>query len=190
MPVLILLLVILLATLIGLAFSLNALYILIRYGLPFVTTPRWAIDWQRDNLVLTARDTVYELGCGDARVISALAKRHLQTQFVGLEIQWWPYLLARWRVRRQTNVQILRLDFLGADLRAATVVYGFYINTIVDRVAATLRRQLRPGTRVISFGFQLPGWKVERAIANPDRAGGSQILFLRPSAMSNRPRSS
>lgn len=156
-------------------FSLNALVNTLRFGLPFVTTPDWAIDWLAEHLQLGPRDVVVELGCGDARFLSAVAKRHPEGKFIGIEIQWWPYILARWKTRNQPNVEIRLGDFLKQDLSSATVVYGFFITVMMPKVSDTLRHSLTAGAKVISFGFALPGWQPVEEIPNPLKPRGSKI---------------
>jgi len=156
-------------------FSLNALINTLKFGLPFVTTPNWAIEWLSNNLHLSSSDIVYELGCGDARVMGALAKKFPAAKFIGIEIQWWPYILAKWRTRRIPNVTIVHGDFLRTDLSAATLIYGFFITVMMPKVGDKLRQSLHAGVPVISFGFALPGWSASNEINNPDKPSGSKI---------------
>lgn len=160
-------------------FSLNALYTTLKTGLPYVSTPNWVIGWLRENLNLAATDVVYELGCGDARVLSAIARANPTAKFIGLEIQWWPYLWAKWRTRQQTNVSIIRGDFLKTDLSAATLIYGFFITVMMPKVADRLRQVLHDGVKVISFGFALPGWTPVEEIPNPKKSKGSKIRIYK-----------
>lgn len=169
----------LLGTLIAVAFSLDALFNTLKFGLPFVSTPRWAIDWLGDHLSLAPQDVVVELGCGSAPVLARLGRKFPTTRFIGIEIQWWPFLLAKWRTRRLPNVTIRRGDFLKADLSTATLIYGFFITVMMPKVAALLESRLRSGVPVISFGFALPGWTPEKEVANPATGRGSRIRFYR-----------
>ncbi len=172
---LVFLFVLLFATTISCVFSINALYTTLKTGLPYVSTPDWAIDWLKTNLKLNDQDVVYEWGCGDARVLAAIAAVNPNTKFIGIEIQWWPYLWAKWRARKQSNVTITRGDFLKADMGEATHVYGFFITVMMPKVADRLRAVLHDGARVISFGFALPGWTPVEEIPNPKRAKGGKI---------------
>ncbi len=171
--------VFLLACIIAVIFSLNALINTLRFGLPFVSTPDWAIDWLTDNLQLTSNDTVYELGCGDARVVAVLARQHPTAQFIGLEIQWWPLLLAWWRTRNQKNIHLIHGDIFRCDLSPATVIYGFFMTGFMPKLASKLKDNLRPGTKVISYGFSFPGWSADQEIINPKKPTGSRVLVYR-----------
>lgn len=175
--VLVFLLLFLLGSIIAVVFSINALINTLRFGLPFVTTPDWAIAWLEKNLALGENDTVYELGCGDARVLASLAKQHSSTQFIGIEVQWWPYLLGKWRTRRHTNVRLICGDMFKQDLSPATVVYGFFITGFMPKLADKLHTNLRPGTKIFSYGFRLPDLKTDQEIINPEKPSGSRILI-------------
>lgn len=173
------LLLLLLATIVAAVFSLNALFNTLRFGLPYVTSPNWAIDWLTNNLKLTPHDIVYELGCGDARVLSALAIKYPATKFIGIEIQWWPWLLAKVRTNHQKNIKIVLGNFLKMDLSVATIVYGFFITVMMPKVAEKLRDSLKSGATVVSFGFALPGWTLVREIPPPEGKRGSKIRIYR-----------
>lgn len=171
--------VFLLGCIIAATFSINALVNTLRYGLPYVTTPGWAIEWIEKNIFLSKNDTVYELGCGDARVISALAKERLSTQFIGIEVQWWPFLLGKWRTRNQKNVRIVYGDIFQHDLSPATVVYGFFITNFMSKLTKKLEKDLQPDAKVISFGFRLPDWTPVQEVNNPNKPNGSKVLVYR-----------
>lgn len=174
------LLLFLLGCCIAVVLSVNALYHTLRQGLPFVSTPTWAITWLHDSLELTAHDVVYELGCGRAIVIASLAKKFPHTTFIGIEIQWWPFILAKIRTHRYSNVRIIRGNIFRHDLSSATLVYGFFISGFMARLAEKLRHDLKPNTQIISFGFPLPNWTQQQEISNPKTSRGSKIrIYLR-----------
>ncbi len=163
-------------TIVATIFSLNALVNTLRFGLPYVTTPHWAIDWLVHYLELKSTDIVCELGCGDARVLAALARKHPGVKFIGLEIQWWPFLLAKWRTRNLKNATIRLQNFLTADLSGVTIFYGFFITVIMPKVADKLAKHLQHGAQLISFGFALPGHTSTKEISSPT-GRGSKIRF-------------
>ncbi len=170
--------VILGGTIIATIFSVNALVNTLRFGLPYVSTPKWAVEWLVQNLQLKPNDVVCELGCGDARVLVALAKKHPEIQFIGIEIQWWPWLLAKIRAHNTKNVGIRLGNFLTADLSAVTIFYGFFITVMMPRVAEKLAERLQHGAELISFGFALPGHTSYKEIPPPG-GKGSKIRFYK-----------
>lgn len=179
MFILLLLIALLVATLTALIFSLNAMWHTLRTGLPYVTTPKWAIDWLAGNLNVHPSQVVIELGCGDARVLARLAQRFPHGKFLGIEIQWWPWLLAKWRTRRLKNVKIAHGNLYHFDLSPAHFVYGFYITNFMDKLEAKLQYDLLPGTKVISYGFKFQNWKPVQEIPNPRGTGSTLVIYQR-----------
>jgi hypothetical protein len=174
---LVLLITILLAATIAAVFVTNSFYQTIRTGLPYVASSRWVIDWLTANLKLGSQDVFYELGCGDGRVVTAIGQKFTATKCIGIEIQWWPYLLARWRTRKLSNVTIIHGDIFKQNIGDATVVYGYYISGFAKWLADLLRSQLKPDTKVISYGFHFPDWPVTQEIPNPKSTRGSKLLI-------------
>lgn len=173
------LLIFLLGCIIAVIFSINALINTLKHGLPYVSTPDWAIEWLAKNLVLSKNDTVYELGCGDARVLAGLAYQHPSTQFIGIEIQWWPFILGKFRTRKLPNVRLIYGDLFKQDVSPATVVYGFFITGFMPKLATKLKENLRPGTKIYSYGFRLPAWTTVQEVQYPDTPAGSRLLLYR-----------
>ncbi len=169
------LLVFLALSLAALLLTANAVLTLVRVGVPFVSTSRWVIRWLKDNLDLRDGQTLVELGCGDGRVLRALAQRFPRTTFIGYELGWWPVLRARLATLRLSNVKILRQDFFSVSLSRADVVYCYLFTSVMERLAQKLRAELRPGSRVYSFGFALPGWQQTNGIREPGRDRGGLL---------------
>lgn len=172
------LIIILLGVIVGLVFAVNALWNFFRFKVPFVATPHWVIGWLVENLHPREGSIVYDLGCGDARVLAALKRRFPSIQAIGYEHSWWPYLLAKVQTHR-SGIEIRRTDFYSADLRDANVVFCFLITSVMPRVEALLRSSLKPGAVVYSYGFRFPNWRPSEEIANPRRPHGSRLLVYR-----------
>lgn len=158
---------------IALIFSLNTLINLFRDKVPYVSTPPWAINWLTGNVQLTT-DVVYDLGCGDARVLTALKKRFPNIHAIGYERNWWPWVLAKFNAHG-TGVVIRRANFYQANLRDADVVFCFLIHSVMPKVEQLLRSQLKPGATVYSYGFTFPTWQPVERIANTRNPAGSKI---------------
>lgn len=106
-----------------------------------------------------AGEVVYDLGCGDGRVLIT-AVRKFGARAVGVEVDVSRYLwsvfsvilLGLWK-----QVRIIRGDLFSVDLREADVVFAFLLQDTNDRLKDKLRRELRPGTRIISNTFMFSG---------------------------------
>ncbi len=115
-------------------------------------------------LALTPADVVYDLGCGDGRVVFYLAK-HFKARACGVELGipliFWCW--ARQWLTRATGTSFLWKNFFKVDVSAATVVYLFGLpRTLAEKMETKLRRELKSGARVVSYAFSFKGLTPER----------------------------
>jgi SAM-dependent methyltransferase len=106
-----------------------------------------------------ADDLVYDLGCGDGRIIVTAARRY-GARAVGIEIDplrflWCQLLITVLGLR--DRVQVVFGDFFGKDLHQADVVTCYLLQVTNQKLEAKLLADLRPGTRVVSNYFTFPG---------------------------------
>ncbi|MBL8381779.1 MAG: class I SAM-dependent methyltransferase [Burkholderiales bacterium] len=133
---------------------------------PFITTPDPVVLAMLDLAGVGPRDVVYDLGCGDGRIVISAA-RDRGARGVGVEIDI--DLVDRARVAaRQAGVadrvRITRGDLFDLDVREATVVMLYLGEDLNTRLWPKLRRELRPGTRVVSHRFIIRGVPADRTV--------------------------
>lgn len=129
-------------------------------GAPWVPTPRSVIDRMLIMAKVKPGEVVYDLGCGDGRVLIRAARK-FGARGVGIEIDVSRYLwsllsvilLGLWR-----RVKILRKDLFSVDLGHADVIFTYLLQDTNDRLKEKMRRELRPGTRIISNTFTFSGF--------------------------------
>ena len=142
-------------------------------------TPTWEpVVFEMLQLAdVTAKDVVYDLGSGDGRIV-VLAAQKYGARGVGIELD--PKLVEISRqVAREAElsdkVTFIEGDLFAADISGATVV-TLYLSTSVNRqLEAKLKRELRPGTRVVSHQFRIGDWAPERTVK---AQGDGTELFL------------
>ncbi|MFH0853364.1 MAG: hypothetical protein V1853_03070 [bacterium] len=172
------LILIVIISFIPLVFALNALFSLFRDKVPYVPTPNWAVEWLAANLDLKAGEVVYDLGCGDGRILKALKKNYPDIRAIGYERGWWPFLLAKWNTRG-TGVEIRFANFYQADLSDGDVIFCFLIHSVMAKVKNNLQSQLKPGSQVYSFGFRFPDWQPAEEYINPKKPEGSKLRLYK-----------
>lgn len=127
-------------------------------------------------------ESFVDLGAGDGRVVALAARLGLSA--VGYEIN--PLLvLAAWARLAASGLwgpgRIKAGDLWRADLSAADVVFIYGMPHLMRRFEAKLRAELKPGARVVSVDYRLPGWQPVRSIRDvylyrvPERPG-SKVL--------------
>lgn len=105
-------------------------------------------------------ERLYDLGAGDGRFIVAAAK-HYGAAAIGYEISLLPYLAARWRLAVSglgPKARIEWKDFFHVDLSQADVIVCFLTPAALAKLGPKFKQELRPGTRIVSYTFSLPGW--------------------------------
>jgi cyclopropane fatty-acyl-phospholipid synthase-like methyltransferase len=130
---------------------------------------------------VSAADTVYDLGCGDGRILTAAARLH-GARGVGVELD--PALAAEARAAVAAAgvghlVRIEQGDAAAADVSGASVVALYLSEGGNASLLRAVSASLAPGTRVVSFYFPIPGW--EGALVATDVSQGVAIhLYSAP----------
>lgn len=127
---------------------------------PFISVPHSILPDIEKALELEQGSVVYDLGCGDARVLRYLAKRNPKAKFIGIENGVFPYHLAKvisWGnklIGRPDNIEIIREDFFDYNLSDASHIFVYLYPNIMDDMLGKLTDELKSGTRVVSASFK------------------------------------
>ena len=122
---------------------------------PYVPTPNRVIEKMLSMANLQGDETVYDLGCGDARMLTIAKKQYPNIRAIGYELSPGVWMLAKLRVLfSKQNVELHMRDFFMADMRDADVFLLYLIPTVMAKLEKKLNEEAKPGTRVISHGFQ------------------------------------
>lgn len=119
-------------------------------------------DYEKINQLanLSHSQKFYELGCGDGRVAQYIATQNPQAQIIGIELSPLLFCLAYARklFGRHDNWSVQFWDAMNADLRDANVVYAFALpHTVKQKLVPKLEQELHPGSRFISYAFEIAG---------------------------------
>jgi len=127
---------------------------------PFVPTTDAAVAEMLKLGDVKKGDVVYDLGCGDGRIVIAAAKAGARG--VGLDIN--PVRIAEAKANAkkagvEDQVRFEEQDLFQADVREATVVTLFLLQSVNLKLRPKLLADLKPGTRVVSNTFDMGDWK-------------------------------
>jgi precorrin-6B methylase 2 len=140
---------------------------------PFVPTPRRVIDVMVALAELKDGQLVLDLGAGDGRVLSIAKRRCPGIRAVGYEGAVGVWMLARVRTALLGGgVDVRRENFLKTDLSGADVIFLYLCIDALRLLVPKLQRELKPGTRIISHAFRLPGLEPDFTREVPMRFGG------------------
>lgn len=133
---------------------------------PFQATPRQAVEQMLLLAGVGSGDVVYDLGSGDGRIVIT-ASRLYGARGIGIDIdpRRIEQSLRRAREERMSDrVTFRNEDFFHADISEATVVALFLWPEVTLGLRSKLRRDLKPGTRVVSYFWEIAGWVPDREI--------------------------
>jgi len=135
-------------------------------GAPYVSTPAEVVDRMLALAAVTSGDVVYDLGCGDGRIVIAAA-RIPGVRGVCVEID--PAILREARANAERAGVADRISFVEGDLfevpiADATVVTLYLLPLVNRQLRPRLLAELRPGTRVVSHRFDMGDWPPERTV--------------------------
>lgn len=147
---------------------------------PFVPIPSDVLKEINQALELRPNSVLFDLGCGDARVLISAQKIQPRAKFVGIDISWLPLFLAKWRIRlnQVDNIKLIHDSFFKQELSSATHVFTYLFPEIMDQLLPKLRQELRPSTRLVSCDFKFSALAPQKIINlnRPHKALGQRLF--------------
>ena len=134
---------------------------------------------------VTSSDVVYDLGCGDGRIVITAAKVY-GTRGVGIDINPVRIAEAKENAKKAGVEHLVRFeenDLFLASFKEATVVTLFLLPQVNLKLRPRLLAELKPGTRVVSNTFDMGDWKAEKETSidqssDDEYSGLSQKFYL------------
>lgn len=140
----------------------------------YVPTQQVVVEKMLDMAKVTKEDVVFDLGCGDGRVVCTAAKKY-GAKGVGVDID--PVrikdcmeTMKKFEVTKD-QVDIRQGDALKVkDLERATVIILYMLPEFMEKLEKQLPR-LKPGTRIVAHDYPFPNTKPDETIEfkGPDR---------------------
>jgi SAM-dependent methyltransferase len=130
----------------------------------YVPTPQTVVDAMLKMAKVTASDTVYDLGCGDGRIVITAAKQS-GAHGVGIDID--PARIREARANAAAagvgdKVTFLEQDLFQTDISRATVLTLYLLPSLNRRLIPKIMKELKPGTRIVSHAFDMGDWAPEQ----------------------------
>jgi len=151
------------------------------YHVPYVPTP---IPVVRAMLKLAGAgpdDIVYDLGCGDGRILIIAVKEFNVKKAVGVEKDPERLNEALKNIRENNltdRIVLINNDFFEVDTSEATIVTLFLLTVVNEALRPKLEKELRDGARVVSHEFRIPGWNPYRVVDVRDDNGLNHTVYL------------
>ena len=147
---------------------------------PYVPTPYDVVNRMLELAGVTADDVIYDLGCGDGRIVITAAERFGAR---GVGIDYDPERIAEANANAERRgvadrVTFIRQDAREADVSDATVVTLYLLSSSNRKLRPILTRQMKPGARIVSHAFRMGDWKPDETLEFDDERGNSRTLYL------------
>jgi len=130
-------------------------------GAGWIPAPKKVVRKMLQLASVGADDTLFELGSGDGRIIF-MAAIEFGAKAVGIEADpvrvLWTLIWIRLKGLKD-QVSVLWGNFFKKNLSAASVVTIYQSTNINNRLKDKLMRELKPGTRVVSYSFTFDSWE-------------------------------
>jgi hypothetical protein len=130
---------------------------------PYVPSPEGVISEMLDMAGVGPGDELIDMGSGDGRIVLTAVKLR-GARGLGIEIQEPLVALSNAAAKRDgiaDRARFVRQDLFKTDVSSATVVTLYLLPDTVNMLSDKLRRELKPGTRVLSHDYPIAGWLPE-----------------------------
>jgi uncharacterized protein (TIGR03000 family) len=151
---------------------------------PFVPTPQDVVDKMLELAAVTEKDVVYDLGCGDGRIVVTAAKKY-GCKAVGFDLDPERVKESRDNVKAagvEKLVTIEKKDLFDVDLKPASVVTLFLLPDVNVKLIPQLE-QLKPGSRILSHDFTIKGIEPTHTVkvtSKEDRRQHTLYVWIAP----------
>jgi SAM-dependent methyltransferase len=143
----------------------------------YVPTPQEVVNMMLQLAKVTKNDLVYDLGCGDGRIVVTAAQQY-GARGIGVDIDPERIREANQNVQNAKvadRVKIIQGDLFEMDFREATVVTLYLLPSLNLKLRPKLWKELKPGTRVVSHDFDMGDWVPEQKV----NVGSRTVFFWR-----------
>lgn len=150
-----------------------------RPDIGFLPTPPEVVEGMLQLAELNPNDLVYDLGCGDGRILIAAAQR-FGVRGVGIDIDCDRVQEATLHAQQVKVGHLLTFqqqDLYESEFAAATVVILYLLPHLNLKLRPRIFEQLQPGTRLISHDFDMGDWQPERVMQIPTQEGEIATLY-------------
>ncbi len=147
---------------------------------PFVPTPQEVVDRMLALAEVTSDDVVYDLGCGDGRIVITAAL-NFGARGVGIDID--PKRIAESEANAKKAgvdhlVSFKLQDAMTVDVSEASIVTLYLLSSSNLKLRPMLTQQLKPGSRIVSHAFSMGDWEPATVDTFADARGTTRTLYL------------
>ncbi len=146
---------------------------------PYVPTPEDVVDTMLEMAEVTEDDIVYDLGCGDGRIVITAASRY-GAHGVGVDLD--PQRIEE-SIKNAVaagvtdKVEFRQMDLFQTDIGSATVLTLYLLTYVNMKLRPKIFDELKPGTRVVSHNYGMDDWKPDGYREIPGRWSEHKVFY-------------
>jgi SAM-dependent methyltransferase len=145
----------------------------------WVPTPQVVVDKMLEMAKVTRKDLVYDLGCGDGRIVVTAAKKY-GCKAVGYDIDPERVKVSKEAVKKAKVGKLVKIeeaDVFTLDLSKASVITLYLLPALNVKLIPQLEK-LKPGSRIVSHDFDMKGVKPDKVVTLKDKDGEEHKVYL------------
>jgi SAM-dependent methyltransferase len=156
------------------------------FNLIYVPTPQNAVEKMLDMAKVKKEDIVFDLGCGDGRIVATAAKKY-GAKGVGVDLNPVRIKDSNKTVKKfgvEKLVEIREGNALEGpavkDMERATVICLYMLPEFMQKLEPIVKARLKPGARIVAHDYPFPNWKPEQTVefVGIDDMGRERTLTL------------
>jgi len=142
---------------------------------PFISSKNSSIKKMIKAANLEPHQNIFDLGCGQAKLLIAALKEEKTLQAAGYEISPLVYLLAKLKTLFNPNTQIRFSDFHQHSIQNADTIFIYLMPDLMPKLSQKILTECRPGTKIISNTFSIPNLPLLKKIP---KDSSSPAIFI------------
>jgi hypothetical protein len=147
-------------------------------GVPFVPLTSKKLQEVFNHVKLKPTDSLVDLGSGDGRVLRSFEKQGV-TKLAGYEVNYWAYLQSLVKNKfYHSKAKMYFKNFKKVDLGQYNIVFCYLLEGYLTSLKDKFDKELKPGTKVISYGFQVKDWLVPEIIYTIPENKNLGLIFI------------
>jgi hypothetical protein len=165
----------LIVVLLTIVFLSISFYITIFCGAPFVPTPKNAVLKMLKLAKIKKGETLIDIGSGDGRFLHYASKLY-KANSIGFELDPFVYMLARFKqIFFGWEGKIIRGNLLNHSISKADILICYLLPKSLKKFQKKFDKELKKGTRIISYTFHIGDWKPEKTIP---KEGNIKTIYI------------
>ncbi|HEY8505418.1 MAG TPA: TIGR03000 domain-containing protein [Gemmataceae bacterium] len=149
---------------------------------PYVPTPQKVVEEMLKLANVKEGDVVYDLGCGDGRIVITAVKKYGAKKGYGVDLN--PVRVKESKENAEKAQVADKVTFEQGDVlkikdvSEANVVTLYLLPEVNRRLAPMLKKSLKPGARIVSHDFDMGDWKPDKTVDVTDEDGIEHTIYL------------